>query len=131
MARTIVKKYVALVDGIIAAEGGKIELSFRLDPHNRPYQIYDPVLGKSGVTYWRKLANQGARTRIEFTPITGRTHQLRLHASHKDGLGAAISGDRLYGSGKTGEQMMLHASYLSFSNPADGRPMEFESSPLF
>lgn len=131
MNKTVVKKYIALVDGVVAEDKGEIELAFRLDPGNRPYQIYDPIQGKLGLSYWRKLAREGNKTRIEFTPVTGRTHQLRLHSSHKSGLGFPIVGDRLYGTGKEGEQLMLHAASLSFSNPADNRPMHFESAPPF
>jgi tRNA pseudouridine32 synthase/23S rRNA pseudouridine746 synthase len=131
MDRSVTKKYIALVDGLVTQEGGKIELAFRLDPDNRPYQVYDPVYGKRGVSYWRKLENTGGKSRIEFTPISGRTHQLRLHASHKLGLGLPIVGDHLYGTGEEGGQMLLHASFLSFSHPADHQPLRFESVPPF
>ncbi|MCI5138389.1 MAG: RluA family pseudouridine synthase, partial [Candidatus Electrothrix sp. AR1] len=109
--RQVDKIYIALLDGAVTEESGEIELRFRLDPENRPYQVYDPVQGKNGITRWRRLALSGTlfgsearpNTRIEFTPLTGRTHQLRLHAAHPSGLGCPIIGDSLYGSGKMGD----------------------------
>ncbi|RXL41467.1 RluA family pseudouridine synthase, partial [Citrobacter sp. AAK_AS5] len=76
-------------------ETGEVRLPFRLDPTNRPYQVYDPVHGKMGVSGWRRIEVRGSRTLVAFTPLTGRTHQLRLHASHPLGLGYPIVGDRL------------------------------------
>ena len=131
--RLVVKKYIAVVEGIIEEIGGEIHLSFRLDPNNRPLQIYDPVHGKLGVTKWQKLETRENTTRIEFTPLTGRTHQLRVHAAHPRplGLGASIVGDSLYGLGKEGDQMMLHASYLQFIHPGTSNSLEFQSLPPF
>jgi tRNA pseudouridine32 synthase/23S rRNA pseudouridine746 synthase len=129
--RAIAKRYVALVDKIITGDRGEIRLPFRLDTDNRPLQIYDPVQGKMGITYWQKLATEGTSTRIEFTPLTGRTHQLRVHAAHPLGLGAPIVGDSLYGTGKDGDQMMLHATYLRFLHPASNKQIEVSSPPPF
>lgn len=129
--RLVEKKYVALVAGVVAQEQGVIELAFRLDPDNRPYQVYDPVQGKMGISHWRNIAVENDRTRIEFTPLTGRTHQLRLHAAHPLGLGFPIVGDRLYGTRKEGERMCLHASFLRFRHPASGERCGFESPPPF
>lgn len=131
MERLVGKRYVALLDGVVAADAGVIELAFRLDPDNRPYQVYDPEGGKPGVTRWRKLGVEGGRTRVEFMPLTGRTHQLRLHAAHAKGLGFPIVGDRLYGTGTGPGQLRLHASTLRFRHPATRQPMEFTSSPPF
>ncbi|MEE4242582.1 MAG: RluA family pseudouridine synthase, partial [Desulfopila sp.] len=78
--REVEKKYVALLEGSIVQDQGRIELKFRLDINNRPYQVYDPVHGKTGITLWQKTATENQRTRVLFTPLTGRTHQLRLHA---------------------------------------------------
>ncbi|MBU0728319.1 MAG: RluA family pseudouridine synthase, partial [Proteobacteria bacterium] len=118
--RLIKKRYIALVEGLVTQDSGEIQLPFRLDPDNRPYQVYDPVHGKIGVSRWRKIATEGSRTRIEFTPLTGRTHQLRLHASHEKGIGFPIVGDQLYGTGRDGDQLLLHASYLEFLHPETG-----------
>jgi tRNA pseudouridine32 synthase/23S rRNA pseudouridine746 synthase len=125
------KRYIAILDGSVEETSGEITLSFRLDPENRPYQIYDPVHGKAGTTRWKRLSRVAGKTRIEFMPLTGRTHQLRLHAAHTLGLGFPIIGDRLYGSGKEGAQMLLHASYLSFLHPHTGKRIEFNSPSPF
>ncbi len=125
------KQYIALLDGIISGNSGRIELGFRLDTNNRPYQIHDPVNGKSGVTHWQKIGIENSFTRVTFSPITGRTHQLRVHAAHPLGLATPIVGDSLYGSGKMGDQMMLHATSLTFLHPGTGEPVTFNSSPPF
>ncbi|MGB3209175.1 MAG: RluA family pseudouridine synthase [Desulforhopalus sp.] len=131
--REVVKKYIAVVEGIICESGGEIHLPFRLDPDNRPLQIYDPTSGKMGSTQWRKIAAAENTTRIEFTPLTGRTHQLRVHAAHPrpTGLGAPIVGDSLYGFGKEGDQMMLHATFLQFTHPSTKSVINFSSTPPF
>lgn len=131
MDRLVGKRYVALVDGVVQAEAGVIELAFRLDPDNRPYQVFDPVNGKLGVTRWRKLGEENGCTRVEFLPLTGRTHQLRLHAAHEQGLGFPIVGDRLYGTGTGPGQLKLHASLLRFRHPGTRQPLEFRSKPPF
>jgi tRNA pseudouridine32 synthase / 23S rRNA pseudouridine746 synthase len=125
------KTYIAILEGIVDQEAGEIELAFRLDPDNRPYQVHDPIQGKVGITRWRKLGIEGNCTRIEFTPLTGRTHQLRLHAAHELGLGHPIVGDRLYGSGTAPGQLKLHAAFLAFDHPETGQRLEFASPPVF
>ena len=129
--RLVQKRYLAVLEGELREESGTIELSFRLDPDNRPRQIYDPVNGKLGITLWKTVASEPERTRVEFTPITGRTHQLRLHAAHPLGLGAPIVGDYLYGSGYDGEKMLLHSNYLSFKHPESQKMCSFSSKPPF
>lgn len=131
--RAVDKKYIAVILGSIAEAGGEIHLPFRLDPDNRPRQIYDPVHGKIGITRWRKLAENGTTTRIQFIPVTGRTHQLRVHAAHPrpQGLGAPIIGDSIYGSGKDGDRMLLHACFLQFLHPGTGATVTFYSQPSF
>ena len=119
------KGYVALLEGELLAEGGTIELPFRLDVENRPYQIYDEVHGKMGLTHWEKIAIEGAVTRVSFRPITGRTHQLRVHAAHPRGLGLPIVGDPLYGTGSGPGQLKLHACDLRFEHPTSGEPLDF------
>jgi len=125
------KQYQALLDGKVEENKGEILLSFRLDPDNRPLQIYDSQCGKPGVTHWKNLGIQSGKTRIEFTPLTGRTHQLRLHSAHPLGLGTPIIGDSLYGSGNDGDQMMLHATSLGFIHPTNKKNVCFSSSPPF
>ncbi len=133
--RQVGKVYIALLDGAVAEEKGKIELCFRLDPENRPYQIYDPIQGKLGITRWQRLDlcknEPDLQTRIEFIPLTGRTHQLRLHAAHSLGLGCPIIGDSLYGCGKMGNPMYLHASQLAFRHPLSNESLKFYSPPPF
>jgi tRNA pseudouridine32 synthase/23S rRNA pseudouridine746 synthase len=125
------KHYTAVVQGVVEGNGGTIHLPFRLDPDNRPLQIYDAEQGKMGSTVWEKIAVQGTNTRIAFTPLTGRTHQLRVHAAHPLGLAAPIVGDSLYGTGRDGDRMFLHATRLGFRHPNTDRPVEFFSEPPF
>ena len=125
------KRYQALLDGRLEGDSGTITLPFRLDVENRPFQIYDEVHGKMGTTHWQKIAIEGDHTRIEFIPVTGRTHQLRLHASHPKGLGIPIVGDSFYGKGTGPGQLKLHAAYLAFTHPETGDDLHFESPPPF
>ena len=129
--RRVTKGYVAIVDKTIDTLSGTVTLPFRLNPDNRPYQIYDPVNGKEAITLWRKIVDDPRGTRIGFTPLTGRTHQLRVHSAHPNGLAAPIIGDRLYGSGNAGDTMLLHASFLSFKHPDREQIIEFHSPPPF
>jgi len=131
MEKLVGKRYIALLDGVVEETGGVIELSFRLDPDNRPYQVYDPEKGKLGTTRWRKLGIEDGMTRVEFRPLTGRTHQLRLHSSHAKGIGVPIVGDRLYGRGTGPGQLKLHAWTLRFRHPVTRKPLEFHSDPPF
>jgi tRNA pseudouridine32 synthase/23S rRNA pseudouridine746 synthase len=125
------KRYIALLEGQLTKTEGLIKLPFRLDVDNRPMQIYDPVHGKLGITRWKVLSSGPATTRVEFTPFTGRTHQLRVHSASEHGLGIPIVGDRLYGTGTAPGQLKLHASYLSFTHPRTGKKLEFHSEPDF
>ena len=130
-ARTVEKRYLALLDGLIPGESGEIRLAFRLDPENRPHQVHDSLRGKLGVTRWQKLWQENGKTCIALHPQTGRTHQLRLHASHPLGLACPIAGDRLYGRGRTGERLCLHAALLAFCHPDSGEKLRFFSPPPF
>lgn len=125
------KRYIALLEGKLAAERGTIELPFRLDVDNRPMQIYDEVDGKIGTTHWEKLGIEGGLTRVAFTPITGRTHQLRVHSADARGLGIPIVGDPLYGTGTGPGQMKLHACDLGFRHPTSGDELAFHCPPSF
>ncbi|MBE0585929.1 MAG: RluA family pseudouridine synthase, partial [Desulfofustis sp.] len=116
--RLVVKRYIASLQNSLPAPSGIVELAFRLDAENRPRQIFDPVNGKVGVTLWRRIGEEPLGARVEFTPLTGRTHQLRVHAAHPRGLNAPIVGDALYGTGHPGQRLLLHASYLAFYHPA-------------
>jgi len=130
-ARRVEKHYTAVVAGLVAGNSGEIHLPFRLDPDHRPLQIHDPQFGKISFTCWRKIAVEGRCTRVVFTPLTGRTHQLRVHAAHPLGLGTPIVGDSLYGTGRDGDRMLLHATFLGFDHPISGKPIGFCSEPPF
>lgn len=113
--KTIQKKYIALLNGVIDATSGTIELPLRVDLDDRPRQMVCYEHGKHAKTEWKVLDIQGNKTRIEFKPITGRTHQLRVHAAHHLGLNAAILGDDLYGT--KSNRLHLHAAELTFVHP--------------
>jgi tRNA pseudouridine32 synthase/23S rRNA pseudouridine746 synthase len=127
--REIQKRYVAWVDGHVRGEQGIIDFPMRVDLHDRPRQIHDPVHGKPAITQWQVLERSGGRTRVAFFPRTGRTHQLRVHAAHPLGLGAPIVGDRLYG--REDGRLRLHAESLSFRHPKTGRIVSFERRAPF
>ncbi len=136
--RKVEKRYVALVQGAPRAQEGVIELKQRLDVDNRPHQILDPERGKLAVTRWRvieKGANLPAHyTRLELTPTTGRTHQLRIAcaASPPDGLGCPIVGDTLYGAGiAQASRMMLGACFLAFREPGAPAARSFQIAAPF
>ena len=142
-SKQIHKKYIALLDGILYGKPeGRTELPFRLDPDNRPYQIYDAENGKIGITEWKKIGVEKLKTsagiktvtRLEFSPLTGRTHQLRLAAScpkELGGLGLPIYGDSLYGKCGEGERLMLHAAEISFRHPTSGEELHIVCKPDF
>ncbi|MCH2171995.1 RluA family pseudouridine synthase [Myxococcota bacterium] len=125
------KRYIALLEGILSEQCGTLRLPFRLDIDRRPYQIYDEIHGKMGITHWERLGIEGEFTRVAFTPITGRTHQLRVHAAHERGLGIPIVGDPLYGNGTGPAQLKLHATELGFLHPRNGAPLTFHAPPPF
>jgi len=133
-ARTVSKAYIALLAGIIEPDEGEIDLPIRADIDNRPRQIHDPILGKPSRTRYRVLERAGGITRVEFTPITGRSHQLRVHAAHELGLGTPILGDALYGGPappESADRLMLHATSLEFDDPTDGSRVRTRSEPAF
>ena len=135
MQQEVDKEYEALLEGVVKQDGGEVRLPFRLDVENRPYQIYDAEQGKWGNTMWKKLRVEssplGLVTRVRFTPLTGRTHQLRLHSSHSKGIAHAIVGDRLYGTGKEGDRLCLHATALSLYHPITKERLSFTSPAPF
>ncbi len=136
-SRGVEKRYIALVGGEVRGESGTIELPVRPDLTNRPYQVADPEHHRPAVTGWRVVSHEGGRSRLELIPHTGRTHQLRVHCAHPApaGLGHAILGDVLYGpqprTGDAAPRLMLHASYLSFTDPATLRRVTMEVPPDF
>lgn len=127
--RRIQKTYVAILDGIVPHNEGKIELPLLPDPLDRPRQRVDREHGKPAVTLYRVLSREAGRTRILFQPFTGRTHQLRIHAAHPEGLHCPILGDRLYGT--PGKRLFLHALRLEFTHPVTGEALRLECEAGF
>lgn len=121
---TVRKRYIALVEGIVKEPKGRITLPLSFDPLNRPRQMVDYQRGKSAVTEYEVLSTEGGRTLIALYPHTGRTHQLRMHCAHPDGLGCPIVGDQLYG--QKGERLCLHCDQIEFAHPVTGERMSFE-----
>ncbi len=115
--RQIHKIYEALLSGKIEHEHGEIDLPLWGNPENRPFQQVDFERGKPSVTKFRLLGNKENYPRIEFIPLTGRTHQLRVHSADPRGLGTTILGDRLYGCDVATDRLHLHARELTFTNP--------------
>ena len=122
--RTVQKRYLALLDGEVKETEGVIDLPLRVDLDNRPHQLVCKEHGKHAQTKFEVLELKEGRTRIHFYPITGRTHQLRVHAAHVDGLNASIVGDDLYG--RKSNRLHLQAQYLEFTHPVSKERLKFE-----
>lgn len=128
-SRTTQKRYEAILDGIVSETTGKIELPLRVDLENRPRQLVDPEHGKHAETFYKVVRIEGGKTRIHFFPITGRTHQLRVHAAHHLGLNTPILGDDLYG--KRADRLYLHAAQLTIIHPITKETMTFKCEAPF
>ena len=145
-ARTVKKKYLALVEGVPQKEHGVIDLPLSSDPLNRPLQVVDHEHGKRAITEYRTLTSvTGGRffcytgdvtkepspcyTLVALWPHTGRTHQLRVHCAHPEGLGCPIVGDELYG--KKADRLYLQAQAIAFDHPVTGKRLHFELSKIF
>jgi tRNA pseudouridine32 synthase / 23S rRNA pseudouridine746 synthase len=118
--RHVYKVYEAVLSGTIAIDAGTIELPLWGNPENRPVQEVNSQCGKPSMTGFQVIGRQGNCDRIEFLPLTGRTHQLRVHAADVRGLGRPILGDRLYGCSADASRLHLHARELSFEHPVLG-----------
>lgn len=129
--RTIHKVYEAIVEGAVLPDQGTLDLPLWGNPDDRPRQTVDWHRGKPSLTEFRVLDRTNHHTRLEFFPLTGRTHQLRVHAAHPAGLGTPILGDRLYGSTATDDRLHLHARELTFTHPSSGKRMEVRSKTPF
>ena len=127
--RTIKKRYAALLDGIVEADEGLIDLPLRVDLDDRPRQLVCYEYGKSAQTAWKVVSRHNNQTKIHFFPITGRTHQLRVHASHPQGLNMSIAGDDLYGT--RADRLYLHAECLTFVHPITEEVMMIEVAAEF
>ena len=135
-ARAVHKRYVAVVAGHVApppGEWGEIDLPLAADWPRRPMQKVDAEQGRPSLTRWRVLAHDAAAgtTRLALEPVTGRSHQLRVHLL---ALGHPILGDALYAPPEVRDQaprLLLHAAQLGFTHPATGDEVAFESAPPF
>ncbi len=127
--RTIKKRYIALLDGLIKEDKGLIDLPLRVDLDDRPRQLVCYKYGKSAKTHWQVIERKDMQTRVYFYPVTGRTHQLRVHSAHVNGLNTPIVGDDLYGI--KAHRLHLHADYLEFQHPISGEQIHFQSSAEF
>lgn len=122
--RTVKKRYAALLEGKIDSAEGQIELPMRVDLNDRPRQMVCFEHGKKAITYWKKIKTIQEKTLVHFFPVTGRTHQLRVHAAHENGLNTPILGDDLYG--KKEQRLYLHAEWISFIHPSTNKKIQFE-----
>lgn len=119
------KQYIARVWGDVKGEGGTIDLPLSCDWPNRPKQMVDKENGRSALTHWEVIGREGSATRLALAPITGRSHQLRVHMLS---LGHPIIGDSFYATGRAlaaANRLQLHAESLTLHHPADGRLINF------
>lgn len=131
--RGVKKRYVALLEGVPEKLEGIIELPLSADYMNRPRQKVDYENGKPAVTHYKVLRTGQYKGKecalVSFVPVTGRTHQLRVHAASNSGLGCPIVGDALYGA--MDDRLMLHAASLELVHPVNGVAVRFESEACF
>jgi tRNA pseudouridine32 synthase/23S rRNA pseudouridine746 synthase len=128
--REVQKRYIAVVHGRVELESGAIDLPLITDWPNRPKQKVDHARGKPSLTHYRLLAYDPLtdHSRVELEPVTGRSHQLRVHLL---AAGHPIVGDALYGTGEAAARLLLHACELQLPHPADGRWLTLRSEPPF
>lgn len=127
--RSVKKRYVALLDGVLTEKEGLIDLPLRVDLDDRPRQLVCYEHGKSAQTRWELIEVKEGKSRVYFYPITGRTHQLRVHAAHFKGLGMPIVGDDLYGV--KSDRLYLHAEQITFRHPRSKEILSFEANAPF
>jgi tRNA pseudouridine32 synthase/23S rRNA pseudouridine746 synthase len=126
--REVEKRYEAVVVGRLEPEAGEVNLPIAADWPNRPLRKIDVDNGKSSLTRYRATRIDVDRTRVELEPITGRTHQLRVHMS---AIGHPILGDALYGDVHSAPRLLLHATTLDLLHPLTGAALHFVSSAPF
>ncbi|MBI1266677.1 MAG: RNA pseudouridine synthase [Cryomorphaceae bacterium] len=119
--RIIKKRYVAVLDGEVDKTSGTIDLPLRVDLFDRPRQMVCEEHGRAAVTHWELIELKEGKSRVYFYPITGRTHQLRVHSAHPQGLNIPIIGDDLYGT--KSNRLHLHAERIEFIHPLKGNRM--------
>lgn len=122
--RTVKKRYCALLDGIPEKKEGEIRLPLIADLNDRPRQKVDFENGKEAHTFYKVVETTDGQALVHLYPITGRTHQLRVHCAHPNGLNIPITGDELYGT--RSQRLYLHAEYLEFTHPVSGKSVCFE-----
>lgn len=137
--KTVSKRYVATISGKLTKDSGKICLPLRVDLDDRPKQMVCYEHGKYAETHWQRIEEldnkdskgnkEGITTKLFLYPITGRTHQLRMHCAHPDGLDMPIVGDGLYGI--SANRLHLHAQRLSFIHPITKERLTFEVAENF
>ncbi len=127
--RAIKKRYTALLEGNIKENTGVIDLPICPNPTDRPRQIVSTEHGKPAITRYEVIEHRKDRTLVSFYPLTGRTHQLRVHSAHSLGLNAPIVGDELYG--QKADRLYLHAEYLEFKHPVSGKIIQIEKKADF
>lgn len=141
--REVTKHYIALLEGVVGPDAGRICLPLRLDVDRRPFQVVDFVHGREAVTDFHVIERSEGASRVRFSPLTGRTHQLRVHAATpsdyprpvisddsrviQGGLGAPIRGDPLYSPLAKSGRLMLHAHVMEFTDPDSGSRLRVES----
>ncbi len=129
--RQVYKVYEAVLSGCVTVDRGTVELPLWGDPENRPYQKVDWQRGKPSLTRFQVMARRGDWTRVKFIPLTGRTHQLRVHSADSRGLGVPILGDRLYGCRTVTSRLHLHARELRFQHPQSGQTLHLQVKTPF
>ena len=117
--RTVAKRYVALLQGNLPTDEGIVDLPLRVDVDDRPRQLVCRTYGKAAQTRWDVVERKDGMTRVNFNPVTGRTHQLRVHAAHHKGLNHPIVGDELYGT--KADRLYLHAEEIRFRHPVTNK----------
>jgi len=127
--RSIKKRYIALLDGLLTVDKGYIDLPLRVDLDDRPRQLVCYKYGKPAQTQWQLIERKGRQSLVYFYPVSGRTHQLRVHAAHLNGLNTPIAGDDLYGH--KADRLYLHAETLEFRHPVSRELMHFQSDAEF
>ncbi len=127
--RSIKKRYIALLDGLLSEDKGAIDLPIRVDLNDRPRQLVCYQYGKTATTQWEVIERKNQQTKVYFFPITGRTHQLRVHSAHGKGLNTPIVGDDLYGN--KASRLHLHAEFIEFNHPVSKQRICFQVDPEF
>lgn len=127
--RRVHKRYEAVAEGCLAGDEGEIDAPLGADWPQRPRQRIDAERGRPSLTRWRVVARDADSTRLTLEPVTGRSHQLRVHLQS---IGHPIRGDALYAPAPLrAERLLLHATQLAFVHPASGEPMAFDSPAPF